>query len=535
VAAFDQAVEHGEMISPPAGAVGRRGDGFILRIAEKSGALVLSNDSFQEFHAERPWLFESGRLIGGKPVPGVGWIFTPRTPVRGVISRSVTSKSKRSAKAAAEALPSSTAEGSEEPTDEAPRPSRRTRTSAAGKGTTRSRSVAEGSLPVADDEPDGEVATAKPVKAAKAAKGAKAAKAAKATKESEDGKPGKAEKATKVTKAGKSAKVATATKATATKATATKATATKATKAKKATKGKQASAESAPTATPAGPGSRATPTAPPMAVDGRPRPPAEALNDPMTFLTFVADHPVGSNVRRGRSSRSPPTVPTSTSAACSATSRCGAWGTHPPTRPARCWSRGRPGRSCWCPSNRAAGVPSWPSPASSPELRPARRLGTPGARGRPRGPVTSALVRADDYLPHRDPFLFITELRSVEPGRSATGSWQLTGDEAFFAGHFPGRPTLPGVLMVESLAQLGGVAVLADPAYAGKLPLFGGIERARFRRQVVPGELLELEVTLGRMSARAGKGTGRATVGGELACQAELLFVLVDAAPLEPA
>ena len=99
VAAFEQALEHGEMITPPAGAVGR-GDGFILRIAEKSGALVLSNDSFQEFHAERPWLFEPGRLIGGKPVPGVGWIFTPRTPVRGAKSRSVTSKSRRAARAA---------------------------------------------------------------------------------------------------------------------------------------------------------------------------------------------------------------------------------------------------------------------------------------------------------------------------------------------------------------------------------------------------------------------------------------------------
>ena len=84
-------------------------------------------------------------------------------------------------------------------------------------------------------------------------------------------------------------------------------------------------------------------------------------------------------------------------------------------------------------------------------------------------PIASAVVRAEDYLPHRDPFLFITRLVAVEPGQSAQGSWQLTGDEAFFAGHFPGRPTLPGVLMVEALAQLGGVAVLADPAYAEPL------------------------------------------------------------------
>src|SRR5271169_6492857 len=89
--AFEQAVDHSEMITPPAGAIGR-GDGFILRIAEKSGALVLSNDSFQEFHAERPWLFEPGRLIGGKPVPGVGWVFTPRTPVRGPKSRAAVNR-----------------------------------------------------------------------------------------------------------------------------------------------------------------------------------------------------------------------------------------------------------------------------------------------------------------------------------------------------------------------------------------------------------------------------------------------------------
>ena len=95
-AAFEEALAHGELVTPPAGAIGR-GDAFILRIAEKAGALVLSNDSFQEFHAERPWLFETGRLIGGKPIPGVGWIFTPRTPVRGAVSRATTSRAKKAA------------------------------------------------------------------------------------------------------------------------------------------------------------------------------------------------------------------------------------------------------------------------------------------------------------------------------------------------------------------------------------------------------------------------------------------------------
>jgi hypothetical protein len=86
-----EAMLNGEIISPPAGAIGR-GDAFVLRIAERTGATVLSNDSFQEFHGEHPWLFDDGRLIGGKPVPGVGWIFTPRLPIRGPKSRAATAE-----------------------------------------------------------------------------------------------------------------------------------------------------------------------------------------------------------------------------------------------------------------------------------------------------------------------------------------------------------------------------------------------------------------------------------------------------------
>jgi 3-hydroxyacyl-[acyl-carrier-protein] dehydratase len=140
----------------------------------------------------------------------------------------------------------------------------------------------------------------------------------------------------------------------------------------------------------------------------------------------------------------------------------------------------------------------------------------------------TVLPRPSDVLPHRSPFLFVTEVTAVDPGVSARGRWDLTGEEEFFAGHFPDRPTLPGVLMVESMAQLGGIAVLLDPRYAGKLPLFGGIERARFRRQVGPGESLELQVTMDRLSARGGRGHGTASVEGQTACEADLLFVIVD-------
>ena len=136
---------------------------------------------------------------------------------------------------------------------------------------------------------------------------------------------------------------------------------------------------------------------------------------------------------------------------------------------------------------------------------------------------------ATDLLPHRPPFLFVDEVLDLVPGQSARGLWRLTGNEWFFAGHFPGRPTLPGVLMCEAIAQVGALAVLGDERIAGKLPLFGGLDAARFRRQVGPGDELILECEMSKLGSRAGKGHGRALLGGQVATECELMFVVVDA------
>ena len=141
----------------------------------------------------------------------------------------------------------------------------------------------------------------------------------------------------------------------------------------------------------------------------------------------------------------------------------------------------------------------------------------------------SDFPKPSTLIPHRAPFLFVDQITSLDPGQSASGTWHLTGEEDFFVGHFPGRPTLPGVLMCEAIAQVGAIAILSDAKFANKLPLFGGIDSARFRRQVIPGDTLIMTITLTRMSARAGKGSGVAKVNGEIACQCELFFVIVDA------
>lgn len=131
-----------------------------------------------------------------------------------------------------------------------------------------------------------------------------------------------------------------------------------------------------------------------------------------------------------------------------------------------------------------------------------------------------------DLLPHRPPFRFVDRVDAVRPGESVTARYRVTGEEAFLAGHFPGNPIFPGVLQLEALAQAGAIAVLADHRYAGKLPLFGGVEKVRFRRIVRPGDELLLEVTVERLSARGGWSTARASVDGATTCEGRLLFAL---------
>ena len=131
-------------------------------------------------------------------------------------------------------------------------------------------------------------------------------------------------------------------------------------------------------------------------------------------------------------------------------------------------------------------------------------------------------------IPHRHPILLVDRIVELEPGRRAVGIKNVTANEWFFEGHFPNHPIMPGVLIIEALAQTGAVAALSADEFAGKLGLFAGIDGVRFRRQVVPGDQLRLEVEMERLRRGIGRAAAAATVDGESAAEGRLTFALVD-------
>jgi len=138
-------------------------------------------------------------------------------------------------------------------------------------------------------------------------------------------------------------------------------------------------------------------------------------------------------------------------------------------------------------------------------------------------PDSDALVA---LLPHRPPFRFVDVVDEIDPGGTVVARYRVTGNEDFLAGHFPGNPIFPGVIQLEALAQTGAIGVLSDERYAGKLPLFGGVEKVRWRRLVGPGDEILMTVTLERLSARGGWGSAKATVGGDVSCEARIFFAI---------
>ena len=132
----------------------------------------------------------------------------------------------------------------------------------------------------------------------------------------------------------------------------------------------------------------------------------------------------------------------------------------------------------------------------------------------------------EEILPHREPFLLLDEVVELEPGTRVVARKRVRDDEWYLTGHFPGRPIMPGVLIVEALAQTGALAVLSEQENRGKLAFFAGIDDCRFKRVVEPGDVLELRCELDRLRGPVGRGKAEARVGGELACRATLTFAV---------
>lgn len=143
-----------------------------------------------------------------------------------------------------------------------------------------------------------------------------------------------------------------------------------------------------------------------------------------------------------------------------------------------------------------------------------------------KAPLGPAEIR--ELIPHRYPFLLVDRIEELEPGVRAVGLKNVSQNESFFQGHFPDYPVMPGVLIIEAMAQVGAVGVMAGGEHRERLALFAGIDGVRFRRQVVPGDALRMEVEITRLKGKVGRGKGRATVEGERVCEAELMFAFAD-------
>ncbi|MBL4932041.1 MULTISPECIES: 3-hydroxyacyl-ACP dehydratase FabZ [Clostridium] len=131
-----------------------------------------------------------------------------------------------------------------------------------------------------------------------------------------------------------------------------------------------------------------------------------------------------------------------------------------------------------------------------------------------------------EIIPHRYPFLLIDRVEELEPGIRAKGYKNLTANEEFFQGHFPEEPVMPGVLMIEALAQMGAVSILSKEEFKGKTAFLAGIDKVRYKRKVVPGDKLELEIEIIKVKGPIGIGKGTAKVDGKIACQGEILFAI---------
>lgn len=131
-----------------------------------------------------------------------------------------------------------------------------------------------------------------------------------------------------------------------------------------------------------------------------------------------------------------------------------------------------------------------------------------------------------EIIPHRYPFLMIDTIEELEPGVRAVGKKCVSVNESHFQGHFPGNPVMPGVLIIEALAQVGAVAILSQPEFKGKIAYFAGIDKVRFRRKALPGDVLLLETTIVKVKGPVGIGRAVATINGETAAEGELTFAI---------